>query len=259
MAMRRELRASRGVRLSNSRLSFSSREGLVRRLLNKEGYVCVQGVLTSLLPSLAVRVLATADDDRVDGYEDREDARKGRLHGDEHDTGDRLRGFGDAERFDENEDADDGEDAHDLDDDVDPVPGCRRIWPPPQQQDEHEGFDDQLPGCLRQAVAVSTSDDAAAGEHVDDDGHEEPPVPLLVGVVEKTVFDPGLLMLEQGRGVTFHFLELPRDGPDADCEEGEDGGEYGEGYAGEDFGGPRIAVGELVHAVDGPDAVEEED
>lgn len=44
-------------------------------------------------------------------------------------------------------------------------------------------------------MAVAGGDDAALGEHVDDRGDEEPPVALLVVVVEQAVLAPCFLVL----------------------------------------------------------------
>lgn len=98
--------------------------------------------LTGFLPALSVGVCAEADDYRVDGDEDREDAGEAALHGDEDDAGDGLGGLRDAELLDEDQDAADREDADDLDDDVDPVAGLLLVRSRPQEEDEHEGFDD---------------------------------------------------------------------------------------------------------------------
>ena len=56
-------------------------------------------------------------------------------------------------------------------------------------------LDDQLGNRLRQPVAVSSSQRAALGEHVDDRWDENPPVIPLVAVIEDAVLQPRLLVL----------------------------------------------------------------
>lgn len=87
-------------------------------------------------------------------------------------------------------------------------------------------------------MAISASDHATFGEHVDDGGHEEPPVSTLVIIVEQAVFAPGLLVFEQRRRVALHLLVFLRELPDAECEEGQEQGEDRESDAGEELGGP---------------------
>lgn len=136
-----------------------------------------------------------------------------------------------------------------LDDGIDPVAGLRHVGPPEENEDRHERFNDQLSGTLGEAMPIPASDDAAFGEHVDDRGHEQPPVASFVAIVEEAVFPPSLLILVQCRGVTLSFLVPSGQLPDTEGEEHKDGGEDGECHCCEGLGRPRIAVGELVDTV----------
>ena len=108
-------------------------------------------------------------------------------------------------------------------------------------------------------MPVAGGQNATLCKHVDDGRHEKPPVASLVRVIEEAVLDPSLLVLVQSRGVPFGPFVLAGDDPDTYGEEGEDGSEDSQSDAGENFGGPRVAVGELKDAVQDPDAVKEED
>ena len=217
------------------------------------------GKLTHLLSALPVRVHLAAGDNGVPRDQDGHDAGQRGLHGDEHDAGDGLGRLGDAELLDEEQDAGDGQDAHDLDDDVDDVPRPALVGSAPQQQDEHDGLDGQLPDGLGLAVAVAGGDDGAAGEHVDDGGDEQPPVLLAVGLVEERVLDPDGLVLVQAAGVALGLLQAAHGAPDAPREVGQDAGEGGERDGGQGDGGPGVAARELEDAVEHPDAVQQQD
>ena len=206
-----------------------------------------------------MRVLSTADDDGVDGDQDGQRRRQDRLHRDQNHARHGLGRLRDAELVDEDEDADDRQHAHDLDHDVDPLAGLGRVRPTPQQEHQHQGLDDQLAGRLEQAVPVARRDDAASREHVHDHGHEQPPPALLVLIVEEAVLAPRLLVLEERLGVALGLLEPPRELPYAEGEEAEHGSEGDEGHAGQRLGAPRVAVRELIDAVERPDAVEHQD
>ena len=146
-----------------------------------------------------------------------------------------------------------------MDDDVDPIAGFAVERTTPKQQNEHECFDYELARGLEEAVTVAGGEDAAFGEHVDDGGDEEPPVGGFVVFVEEFVFLPDGFVFEEGLGGALHFLHFVGDAVDLKDVECEDGSEDGEGEGCEEFGGPAVAVGELEDAVEGPDAVEEED
>ncbi len=75
-------------------------------------------------------------------------------------------------------------------------------------------------------MPVATSDHTAFGKHVDNRGHEKPPVAALVAVVEETVFPPGFFVLEQCRSVALGPFVPARQLPDAESEEPKDGSEY---------------------------------
>lgn len=121
--------------------------------------------LLGLLALLAVGVLLAADDDRVDGNKDGEDTSQNGLHDNENNAGDGLGGLSDAKLFDEHQDADNREHTDDLDDDVDPVARPQAVWTRPEQEDQKQGFDNQLPSRLHKAFAVSTGDNTALCEH----------------------------------------------------------------------------------------------
>lgn len=55
-------------------------------------------------------------------------------------------------------------------------------------------------------MAISSCQRATLGKHVDDGGDENPPVVLLVAVVEEAVFQPRLLVFIKPRNVSFSFL-----------------------------------------------------
>lgn len=204
-------------------------------------------------------VHAYAIDESVDANQDGEQACQDRLHNDEDEAGDGLGGLREAKLLDENQDANDGNDADDLDGNVDPLARRHGVWSQENQEQEHNGLDDQLAGRLDQAVPIGTSNDTALGKHVDDDGHEEPPVASLVVVVEDTVLAPRLLVLEELGGVTLCLFELVRKMVDAPGEAKQDCGKEAESDAGESLCSPRVAFFELVDAVQNPDAVEQED
>lgn len=69
--------------------------------------------------------------------EDGENAGQDRLHGDENHTCDCLGGLGDAEFFDEDEDADYGQGADDLDENVDYVAGASLVGSVPDEEAKH--------------------------------------------------------------------------------------------------------------------------
>lgn len=107
-------------------------------------------------------------------------------------------------------------------------------------------------------MAIASSNHAAFGKHVDDRGHEQPPVSTLVIIVEQAVFAPGLLVFEQRRRVALHLLVFLGELPYAECEEGQEEGKHGKGNACEELRRPRIPVGELEDAVQSPNAIEQE-
>lgn len=107
-------------------------------------------------------------------------------------------------------------------------------------------------------MAITGGNDNAFRGHVDDHGNKQPPVALLVVLVEDAVVFPDVFVIEETGDVAFCLLIPVREQVYADCKEGEDGCEYTESDAGEDFGGPRVAARELVHAVQSPDTVEQE-
>ena len=93
-----EFRASRGVRLSRSRLSFS--------VFMSAPYVQYgESRLTSFLASLAVGIFLAAHDNGIHGYQKSQRSCQNRLHHDEHNTGDRLSCLRYSKLFNENENA----------------------------------------------------------------------------------------------------------------------------------------------------------
>jgi hypothetical protein len=122
--------------------------------------------LVGFLAGLAMRVLLDAEDEGVDGDEDREHASQHSLNDDEYHAGDGLGRLRHAELLNEDQNADDGEHADGLDDAVDPVTALQAERTSPQEKAEHQGFDDELATSLDETVAVGTGNHATACEHV---------------------------------------------------------------------------------------------
>ena len=164
--------------------------------IHKEGVACVQGrevvkgtSFLSLLPLLAVRVLLAADNDGIDGNQDRQDAGQDGLHDNQSQTSHRLGSLVNTKLFNEYQNADDGNHTNDLNHNVDPVSRLERERAEPELDDEEERLDDELTGGLGQTMTICASNDAATSEHVDDERNEDPPVALLVVLVEDAVLD----------------------------------------------------------------------
>ena len=147
------------------------------------------------LALLAMRVFLAADDETVDSDQDGQDDGKRRLYDNQDNSSDRLGGLRDAELFDKDQYTYHRKHTHDLDDDIDPIAGLPVVWAAPEKEDQHESFDDELATSLNKAVAVGRSEYAAFSEHIDDGGHKEPPVALLVIAVKDLVLLPSLFVL----------------------------------------------------------------
>lgn len=146
-----------------------------------------------------------------------------------------------------------------MDGNIDPLAGLPLVRPAPEEKDKHDSLNGKLTGRLEKSVSVTAGDDTAPEEHVNDCGDEDPPVALLVVVVEETVLAPGLLVFVQRLGVALGLFVLASQLPDAESEESEDTGEYRECDGGEGDGSPRITVGKLENAVQSPYSVQDQD
>lgn len=191
--------------------------------------------LFCLLAAFAMRVLSYAGDDGVDSDKDCQNDGKARLDDDQDHSSQGLGSFGNAKFGGEDQNAHHGKHTDDLDDNIDPVAGSAIIRSAPEEDGKHDSLDDELTGGLHQTRPVGRGQDAAFGEHIHNDGDEEPPISSLVIFVEDLVLFPGFLVFVQRPHVSFHFLEFPRDLPDAESPESEDGGEEAESDAGQDL------------------------
>lgn len=246
--MRRELWASRGVRVSSSRLRFSM-------IVSCVTFAWVLR-LTHLLSAQTVGVGTDAGADGIPGDEDGEDTGESGLDNNQDDAGDGLGGLGDTKLFDKDEDASDGKNTNRLDDDVENVAGAALVGSAPEKQDKHAALNDELGNGLRHAVAITSGNASTFGKHVDDDGNKQPPVVFAVGIVEEGILGPDLLVLVEGLGVTLGSLEFLHSRVNLPGEEGKNTSKETKSDTGERLGGPRrIGTGKLEDAVQDPDSV----
>lgn len=104
-------------------------------------------------------------------------------------------------------------------------------------------------------MSVGSCDHCVFRKGVDDGGDEKPPVAFLEVVVEKTVLDPCFLLVVESGLIAFHLLESSHNQTNLDGEKGYDAGEDTPRHCGKDLRCPGVTVGELINAVQSPDAV----
>lgn len=167
-------------------------------------------------------VLLAAGVDRVPHNQKSEHPGQSGLNSNQDDTSDSLGGLRNAKFLDKDEDAGNREDANDLDGDVDDVTRLALKGTAPQQKAKHESLNDELGRGLGHAVAIASGKNATLGEQVDDDGDEDPPVVLLVGLVEETVLHPVVLVIVETADIALGLLQLASSAPNLVREEGED-------------------------------------
>lgn len=204
-----------------------------------------------------MRVLLEDGHDSVPDDKNSKNTGQDGLNDNKNKTNDGLGSLFDTKLVHKDKDANDGEQTDDLDGDVENIAGLALKGPVPDEDGQHDGFNNKLCNGLRHTVRVADGHDDALGKHVADDGDEQPPVGLLVVVVEKLVLDPEIFVLIQLAGVAVELLQLLGRADDLVSEKGEHTSEQSESQAGEQLGGPRVTRNELIHAVQHPSTVEQ--
>lgn len=155
-----------------------------------------------------MRVLLEDGNHGVPDNENGENARQDGLDNNKDKTNNGLSSLFNTKLINKDENANNGQQADDLNGDVENVAGLALKGSVPDEDSQHDGLNDKLSNSLSHSVCVAYGHDDALGKHVADDGDEEPPVRLLVIVVEELVLDPEVLVLVQLAGVTVELLQL---------------------------------------------------
>lgn len=101
-------------------------------------------LLTGFPPAPSVWVLSDAEKNSINGDKNRQRSSKSRLYCDENNSSNSFCGLRNAEFLDEDQDARNGQNAHRLDGDVEPLARLRLIWPMPEEEYQHQRFNDEL-------------------------------------------------------------------------------------------------------------------
>ncbi|KAL2284534.1 hypothetical protein FJTKL_08905 [Diaporthe vaccinii] len=215
--------------------------------------------LTHLLSALAVRVLLANGNYSVPCDQNSQNTSQSGLDSDENHASHGRCCLGNGKLVDEDQNAGNGKNANHGDGDVDNVAGFALVGSIPDKKAEHQSLDYELGNALRHSVVVTSGQDDSLCQHVEDGGNEDPPVVLLVVLVEQAVLDPDVLVLVQLTGIAVHLLKLLGGGEDLVSEEGQDAGEESKCHTSQGLGSPGVASGELEYTVQNPCAVQEQD
>ncbi|KAI6770299.1 hypothetical protein HG530_004928 [Fusarium avenaceum] len=165
-----------------------------------------------------VVVLAVEDVDGVPNDQDDQEASKSRLDSDENHTSNSLAVLRNGELVNKDKDQRHRQNANSLDGDTDDVARLSLKRSSPDEEAQKDGLNNELSDGLSHTVAIANSKGAALSKEIDNSRDEDPPVILLVRLVEQGVLDPNLFVVVQGVGIALSVLQLLDCAEDLPCE-----------------------------------------